>query len=308
MTIPSFHFAVFIALLFPVYSFTQDSLAVKDAQEIRYKAESIIKREFQDLMNNISQPGFDSKETEEIINNSYGGSNKIFESDKVRIESDLSPKVHGSNTASDIDVVKYLKDFDILYTKTDNFSIAFSGIRTSQVKKADYLYVKVYFTSFFNNKYKGVEGETAYTLNNRVAEIKVLQENNKWIPYILRIGFFQPADTLNDIINDIAIKKEPGLMQAGGLPDSASAAGIDAEIEARKRNQLIDEEKAEMKKFNDLITMGDKSLDKNDFTDALNFYRQANELMPYDPLPRIKIGRANRLKSNMNITNIPLHT
>ncbi|MFT3701381.1 MAG: tetratricopeptide repeat protein [Agriterribacter sp.] len=294
--------ATFVLFLLCNILHAQDSLSIKDVQEIRYKAEALIRRELQDLLNNIAQPGFDSKETEEIIHNSYDGTiNKIFESDKARIESDLNPKIHSSEPANDIDVLKYLKDFDILYSKSENFSVAFSSVKASQVKKANYLYVKVYFSSYFNNKYKGVEGETPYTLNNRVAEIKMTFSNQKWTPYIVRIGFFEAADTLNDVINDMAIKKEPG-QQNGAAIDSATAVSIDAEIEAKKKKQLIDEENTEAQKFNNLINSGDKALGENNFTDALNYYRQAKELMPYDPLPRSKISKANKLQLSASIT------
>ncbi len=297
------YFLIMSALCFlSTNIYAQDSITVKDMQEIRYKAEVLVRRELQDLLNNIAQPGFDSKETEEIINNSYGGNNnKIFYSDKTRIESDLNPKIHHTADASDIDVVKYLKDFDILYTKTDNFSIAFSDIRVSQVKKATYLYVKVYFSSFFNSKYKGVEAATPYTLNNRVAEIKIINSNNKWIPYIAGISFFEPADTLNDLANDIAIQREPGAQVAGSI-DSAAAASIDAEIEAKKRKQLMDEENTQTQKFNKLINDGDKALDANNFTDALNYYNQAKDLMPYDPLPRNKLRKAIKVQHDTNVS------
>jgi tetratricopeptide (TPR) repeat protein len=291
-----------IILICSVRISAQDSIAIKDAREIRYKSELLVKRELQDLLNNISQPGFDSKETEEIIHNSYAGSgNKIFDSEKARIESDLNPTIHGSAAASDIDVAKYLRDFDLLYTKSENFSVAFSDIKTSLVKKSAYMYVKVYFSSFFNNKYKGVEGETAYTLNNRVAEVKIVKAQDRWLPYITSIDFYQPADTLNDIANDMIVIKE-GEQNTGAGIDSATAASIDAQIEARKKQQLIDEEIAEAKKFSDLLNEGDKALSKNSYTDAVNYYNQARELRPYDPLPRSKISKALKEKENMNIT------
>lgn len=299
---PRYFFTLFVACLLHAGLYAQDSISVKDMQEIRYKAAALVRRELQDLLNNIAQPGFDSKETEEIINNSYGEkSNKIFVSEKVRIESDLNPKIHHSTEASDIDVIKYLKDFDILYTKNDNFSIAFSDIRVSQVKKASYLYVKVYFSSFFTSKYKGVEGETPYTINNRVAEIKIFNTNNKWAPYIAGISFFEPADTLNDLANDIVIQREPGEQTTSTL-DSAAAASIDAEIEAKKRKQLVDEEQTQTQKFNKLITDGDKALEGNNFIDALNYYSLAKELMPYDPLPRNKLRKTIKLQHETSIS------
>ncbi len=150
----------------------QDAITIQDAEEIRFKSENIVKRELKDLLNNLSNSSVELKETQEMIVNSYSGSrNRIFLSSTVLVEDDINPNFHSSLNTRDMEIDKYLKDFDILYKKSDGPSILFNIMKVSNVKKSGSLYVKVYYSSFFRNP--NTTNDTAYTLNNRIAEISI---------------------------------------------------------------------------------------------------------------------------------------
>src|ERR1700712_5109684 len=107
-------------LFFLKKAVAQDSISIKDAEEIRYKSESLVKRELKDLLNNIANTDIDLADTKKIIFNSHSGTrNKIFLSPRVLLEDDINPSFHGSNSSRDIEVEKYLNDFDLLYKKSD---------------------------------------------------------------------------------------------------------------------------------------------------------------------------------------------
>jgi tetratricopeptide (TPR) repeat protein len=297
---------VFTLLLYAFSLRAQDALTIKDAEEIRYKSESLIKREFRDLLNNIANTDIDLADTKKIIFNAHSGTrNKIFLSARVQMEDDINPNFHSSNNSRDIEIEQYLNDFDLLYKKSDAPSVAFNNVKSSAVKKSQYLYVKVYFTSFFRNANK--TNDTAYTLNNRVAEMRVEKEKSKWAVYISRVGFFIPADTVNDIASDVVLLREPnGSAWAATATDSAATAraqvSFDAAQKEEARSAAIEEDRRETISFNDLIKKGDQALDINDFTGALKFYKEAREMRPYDPLPPSKINNANKLKERATIT------
>src|SRR5450432_1863232 len=262
-----------IAILFLQTAAAQDSITIKDAEEIRYKSESLIKREFKDLLNNIANTDIELAETKKIIFNSHSGSrNRIFLSSKVLLEDDINPGFHSSNSSRDVEIEKYLNDFDLLYKKSDAPSVSFNDVKASNIKKGKTFYVKVYFTSFFRNANK--TNDTAYTLNNRVAEIRIEKENNKWTPYISRVAFFNPVDTANDISNDIVLMREKNIAHTTSTTatDSASVAhaqmSFEMEQKEKARKDAIDEDRQETQTFNDLINKGDKALDANDFTGA----------------------------------------
>lgn len=301
-----YFFLSLLALLLLQTAAAQDSITIKDAEEIRYKSESLIKREFKDLLNNIANTDIDLAETKKIIYNAHSGDrNRIFLSPKVVLEDDINPSFHSTYSSRDIDVEKYLNDFDLLYKKSDAPSISFNDVKASNIKKGKTLYVKVYFTSFFRNQNKTTD--TAYTLNNRVAEIRIEKEKNKWVPYISRVAFFNPADTANDISNDIQlILGNNSANSTVTAKDSASVANeqlsFEMEQKEKARKDAVDEDRKETESFNDLINKGDKALDANDFTGALKFYKDAKDMRPYDPLPNSKINTANKAKSMATIT------
>jgi len=300
--------AVLLAVLFSQIAAAQDSITIKDAEELKYKSESLIKREFRDLLNNIANTDIDLTETKKIIFNAHSGTrNKIFLSPKVLLEDDINPNFHSSNSSRDIEVEKYLNDFDLLYKKSDAPSVSFNDVKASNIKKGKNLYLKVYFTSFFRNANK--TNDTAYALNNRVAEIRVEKNNNKWVPYIARVGFFNPADTANDVSNDIVLQRASrtgGTAAVSTATDSASVAhaqiSFEMEQKEKARKDAIEDDRKETQAFNDLINKGDKALDGNDFTGALKFYKDARDARPYDPLAQSKINNANKARERATIT------
>ena len=295
-----------IFLLANNHLFAQDPITIQDAEEIRFKSENIVKRELKDLLNNLSNSTVELKETQEMILNSYSGSrNRIFLSSTVLVEDDINPNFHSSLNTRDMEIDKYLKDFDILYKKSDGPSVNINIMKVSNVKKTGSLYVKVYYSSFFRNP--NTTNDTAYTLNNRIAEISIKRENNKWIPYIARIGFYVPADTVNDFTNDLVLTQVKNSGSENGLKDSSSAAGrqllFENELKEAERKRLIEEDRIQTQAFNDLIAQGDKALEANDFTKALDYYKQAKETRPYDPLPSGKINNANKARERATITS-----
>ena len=107
-------------------SYAQDSLSIRDAAEIRYKGQSLIKKEYNELLNSISSNGFDTQETAESINSSYSGTrNKIFRDSLVLVEDDINPAFKSSAQSRDETLEKYLKDFDLMYKKSDSPTVEF---------------------------------------------------------------------------------------------------------------------------------------------------------------------------------------
>lgn len=186
----------------------QDSLSNRDAAEIRYKAERMVRTELNDLLNTLSNNSYQTLEVEESIHSSYSnsGRNRIFRDSLVVVEPDINPTVVHAGQAGEEALGKYLRDVDLLYKKSDSATIAFDHVRSSPVKKNEDLYVKVYFNSLF--KGRSAISDQAYSTTNRLAEIKAEKEGNQWRLYIVRLAFFNPEDTAGDVANNIPIKYE----------------------------------------------------------------------------------------------------
>jgi hypothetical protein len=224
----------------------QDSITVNDAKVIRAKSEITIGRYLNGLLNTISYTGAESTDIKELINQSFGDNDKqLFLSNQVAIADDVSdPAYSNSSNSPDLPVNRYLNAFNTFYGKSDANSVYFSDIRSSHVKKGKKnIYINVYFTCYFKNICL-VKPSTPYQPTKRVAEIFAKKgPDNKWLLYISRIGFYNPADTLNDIKDDIVVIDAKNQVQSTFPKEVA----LDS---AAKFRELSDQAKAEEKKRN----------------------------------------------------------
>ncbi len=224
----------------------QDSINTNDVRVIKAKSEIIIGRYFNNLLNTISYAGAESTDIRELIDQSFKDSAKqLFLNNQIAIADDISdPDYTTSSNAPDLTAIQYLNAFNTFYGKTDSNSVYISDVSSSRVKKGKKnIFINVYFTSFFKNICLS-HPSSAYKPSKRVAEIFIRRgNNNKWLLYISRIGFFNQADTINDYLDDIAIAevKNPSEL-SGSLDETLDTADrfnlyIDqARIEENKRN------------------------------------------------------------------------
>jgi tetratricopeptide (TPR) repeat protein len=251
----------------------QDSITTTDVKVIKAKSEIIIGRYFYNLLNTISYAGAESTEIRELINQSFKDSTKqLFLNNQVAIADDISdPDYSGSLNAPDLPAIQYLNAFNTFYEKSDSNSVYLKDVRSSPVKRGKKnMFINVYFTSLFQNICLS-HPTTPYKPASRVAEIFIKRSNNnKWLLYISRIGFFNPADTLNDDLDNIVVVETKNPAESSGLIDET----LDS---ADKFNLYIDQARIEENKRN--------------YQTAINLYSRAIELAPekrdlYEP--RIK--------------------
>jgi tetratricopeptide (TPR) repeat protein len=267
----------------------QDSLSNRDVADIRYKAERIVRTDLSELLNSLSNTGFEPPEVAESIHSSYSESrSRIFRDSLVVVEPDLNPTFQNSAQSGDAFLDKYLKDIDILYKKSDSATITFSNIRCSSVKKKGVIYVKVYYNCMFKGKSTVID--QPYTVTNRIAEIQAEKDKNQWRLLIVRLGFFSPADTTDDVTNNIPVKYDmilTGLTAQSTAKDSADAIQKQISFEEQEQNriarQLEDQDKANDDKFNKLMSLGTIAFRQKDFTVAMQHYKDAQEIRPNSP-------------------------
>ena len=235
---------------------------MNDAKVIKARSEILIGRYFNNLLNTISYAGAESTDIKELINHSFEkGDKQLFLNSEIAIADDISdPDYLNSSNSSDVPILRYLNAFNTFYGKSDTNSVFFSDIRSSHIKRGKKnIYINVYFTSFFRNKCL-TKPSTPYKPANRVAEIFVTRStNNKWLLYISRIGFFIPADTLNDFSGNIVI--------ADAGKQTNSSGRIDETMDlAELFSQYIDQALMEEKRRN--------------YQAAINSYSRAIDLAP----------------------------
>ncbi len=190
----------------------QDSITVNDVKVIKARSETTVERYLNSLLNTISYSGAESTDIKGLITQSVEDNDKrIFLNGQIAIADDISsPDYSNSSNSPDVPVIQYLNAFNTYYKKSDTNSVFFSDVSTSPVKKGkENMYINVYFTSFFKNNCLS-NPSTPYKPAKRVAEIYIKRgANNKWLLYISRIGFFNAADTLSDMSDNIVIATVP---------------------------------------------------------------------------------------------------
>lgn len=191
-------------------SFKPDSIKKKEvislraANEIKNQAEAAI-HVYEIVLNSISFEDNSATELAGYIKNSYTPNKRyrVFYSSNVIIEDDLDPKSR-LGTSKDISADKYLDNFDLNYEKTPDFSIRFSNIEISNVKKTDHIYVRVKFDSNFGGKYK-VDG-SQYPVRKREALVRMVPiGKKKWSALIEGISYFDSNRAITSKENDMQV-------------------------------------------------------------------------------------------------------
>jgi tetratricopeptide (TPR) repeat protein len=264
----------------------KEQLNVKDAEEIAFKAEKVIK-EFNGLLNTIQSVDIDSKEMQDVITNSYGGQvNKIFFDKNVVLEDDVNPKNADYQNVQDITIDKYLNNFDLLYTKSkEDETVFFNNIYASNVKKSAYYYIKI----FFNSELKGKNSSilNPYKKTRRVAEVRADKVGNKWVAQIARIGFFSPADSLNESKNDVELVEAPAEATKG-------KGGIQLSAKELARQEQVEAYKKERGEYDGMVSLADSAFKVHDYEKAIEYYGKADLINPYEIYPKAQLFRIKK--------------
>jgi formylglycine-generating enzyme required for sulfatase activity len=182
-------YTLIIFILVAGLSYSQNKLTSSEIKTIQDQAISLMAY-FEVELNTIADPTVSKSTINEVVLNSYSGSNRIFEGSEVIIENDLNPKIIDKSSGNDIEdftIEKYLADFNLFLEKDVNDIITFSDIIISPVIVKDDVFVNVYYKSKINadNKKSGVPYRTV----NRNAIVKAKKIGNNWRCFIVGIKF-----------------------------------------------------------------------------------------------------------------------
>ncbi len=262
-------------------------LNIKDGAEIMYRAE-ILLNEYGDLLNTVSNNGLSLTESKGLISNSFSksSSNRIFYDNKVIVEDDIDPRSNNTNKGLDMPIESYLNKLELVYTKSDDYTITFSNINISNVKQRDYIYVKVFFESLFESSHKEVK--IPYKQVKRVAEVRADRVDNKWKVYITALRFTNDNEVHSDTLNDVKLVSDQ--FAADGDPEQEKILQLTA-MREQARRAMESEKREREKQFNDAIRVAEEAYQQEDYPRALIAYRSALDIKPRDAgtLIRIKL-------------------
>lgn len=270
-----------LTAIVPAHLRAQDTLSLHDSQEIQFLAKRKIEKGYADLLNTITFEDVGDFERQAIIAASYGNSlNKIFYDSLAVIEDDINPEHKTAGNTIDLAVGKYLRNFELFYPKSVSRTIQLADFTVSGVKKADYYYTKVYFTSRFTQKH--TQSEIPYEQLNRVAELRAEKNGKKWQVYVSRIAFVPPGDSATSAFNDVVVDR------TGSQTDEGTGVKISLDEQLREKERA--EERAALATYNTYLSAGDEAFRNKDYVKALEAYTEAEKRNQFDDLlPRRKI-------------------
>ncbi len=275
-----------LLLSFPVFS--QD-ISQKESEEIKLVAKRKVQNGLKDLLNFITDESIGDAEKLATIKDSYSPSNvQVFYNAESIIEDDINPNFINSSTIQDLSVEKYLNNLDVLYVKSSESTIEFTINNVSNIKRGNYLYIKVYFDSQFGSKHKTIN--IAYQPTKRVAELRIEKINRKWVTNITRIAFAIPEDSVAFTRNDIELK-------AAVVESDSLIAALLLKAENEKALKEAQEQERIKIAFDKILADADDAYKTQEFDLALQAYNDA-QLKSKD-----EYGKAFYIKKQISLTN-----
>ncbi|MET4075077.1 tetratricopeptide repeat protein [Hymenobacter sp. UYCo722] len=288
--IPGFYGRLWLllALLLPVTGWAQEKVSKRDAAEMSLQAEAKVE-DLQTLLNSITFNDVIDSDMLSYKKDSYTPTrNQIFVDGNVIVEDDTDPD-YSNNTTKDLIVSKYLDVLDLQYVKTADFSILFSKIQVSKIKKKQYFYVKVTFEEVFSSTNK-LNGKT-YQPRMREALVQLVnQGNGKWQALIAGLTFYEPSSA------DAAITEEDVQITSDA---TATASIVSDEDFKREKEDLVfarqQEEKKKQAAFEEYIALGNTYAQNKQYKEALDLFLKAKDIRSLVPSLDKRILDSRRL-------------
>lgn len=272
--------------LFCYQSLLAQTLEERDVKEMKSKSRLIVK-EFEGLLNLISNDMMYDYEIEEIIKNSLdpNNANKLFKESKTIVEDDINPDqiIRRRNT----EISNYLLNFNLQYNKTNDFSVNFENIEISDVFYKDNYFVIVTLERSFKSTY-GKEGK-AYADIKRNVELEVFKNpNGKWTAAISSITAYQ-----NDIIERLENSKVEVIRSSNQLLSLSNE--LEIEEQESSGNPIDTENLGYDEAYYNIIRDADKAFNEERYDDAIVHFENAKNLKSYDSYNNLMLGRSKRL-------------
>jgi formylglycine-generating enzyme required for sulfatase activity len=239
-------YTILTFLIISSINYAQTNLSTAEIKTIQDQSIALIEN-YEVILNTIGDPTLSNSTINNLVFNSYNGSNRIFEDSFVIVESDLNPDIINKNDGNEIEdhnIAKYLTDFNLFITKDINEVILFSNLNISPVIAKKDIYVNVYFKS----KISGTESESGvqYKMINRTAIIEAKKIGNSWRCFIIGIKFCEP----NLKISGNKIEKEYSVFTETIYPDHY-------ELKFNDRVEKIYYNRTEVYYFDKMISLTD---------------------------------------------------
>ncbi len=260
----------------------------RDLKEIKSKSRLIVK-EFEGLLNLVSNNQMYDSEIQEIISNSFdeNNANRLFKNEKVIVEDDINPDL--SERKRNVEITTYLSNFNLQYNKTSDFSVSFDDIEISELYNRDYFFVIATLTRNFSSTYsKDTIPYSPLTWNVELEIIK--NDSGKWLASIS--GFTNSAEpdflSLDSFKVDVLKSSNPMVSLASSIEETETE-------ETEESPEILITEAAYDEEYYSFITLGEKAFSEERYDDAYTAFEAAKNIKNYDSYSTLMLGRSKRL-------------
>lgn len=278
---------ILIVIIYFIFSssFAQ-GLEERDVKEIKSKSRLIVK-EFEGLLNLISNNQMYDSEVEEIITNSLDSKNvnRLFKDPKVIVEDDLNPEL--INKKRNVDINTYLANFNLQYNKTSDFSIFFDDITVSDVFNKNYFFLIVNYTSTFKSSFS--QEQKLYNPIKRSLELELVKnDNGKWFVTIASLtNTMQP--NFDHLLSYKAEVTKSTNRTISFLSDN------DSDSVSSEEQSFFNTEANYDAEYYSLLRDGEYAFNEERYDDATFYFEKANQIKNYDSYNTVMLGRSKRL-------------
>ncbi len=275
-----------LCLFISFLSYSQ-SIEDRDIKEIKSKSRLIVK-EFEELLNFISNSQAFDSEIDEIVNNSFdpNNSNRLFKDSKIIVEDDLNPEL--TDRERNIELRTYLNNFKLQYNKTNGSSVSFEDIVLSELYKRDNYFIIVNFTRNFSSTFSSKK--LSYTPLNWNLELEISKNNSgKWYASIAGFSYSYKPDfiALKPFLVDISKSSNSTVSLASDIEEAQTPS---SETSITQENSGYDEY------YYSLLSAGEKAFTEERFDDAFVSFEQAKTIKKYDSYVTLMSSRSKRLQ------------
>lgn len=273
------------SISFGIQPCISQTLEERDIREIKSKSRMIVK-EFEGLLNLISNDQMYDTEIEAIIQNSLdeNNGNKLFKNHQVIVEDDINPDLIARRRNTEIG--SYLSNFNLQYTKTSDFSVSFENIELSDVYFKDHYFIIATIDRIFKSTY-GREVKS-YEPVQRALELEVFRNaSGKWTATISSIIAFEPS-----LFQQLAYAKVDVLPSSNPILSFASELDL-ANPETEITNLGVDT--GYDAHYYAIVRDAEKAFNEERYDDAILLFEEAKSIKSYDSYNTLMLGRSKRL-------------
>ncbi|AHM61119.1 hypothetical protein D770_14325 [Flammeovirgaceae bacterium 311] len=283
-------FTAFFSVLTVAYA---QQYTLRDQAEIKYRAQLTLV-DYESILNLISNAAISESVLRDAAQNSYNNpGTKLFYTKEVKVVNDLAPSALNATDKLAVRVEDYIREFDRMYVKSELETVDFYDFQVSNLKKRDYLYIRIKYTVHFKGRHK--KDVAPYKAVDRLAELIVEKKEGRWVTYISSITPYDPASPITSAQEDV--KLDASVADDGTFAQKLIELKEAQSVQEQHVNGALIQQSWKAfddKRFENIRLLAKGAEASRDYENARQLYQQALQLRPKEPAVEARLMKVNK--------------